>query len=114
VQFRPGVRGFYAFAEAVALPLEPFARRIVRAMLGEQHEALVLLPRGNGKSTLVGALAAHHLLTEPKAAVYLAAASRDRGARRVRVCARLRAAPESRPIERNRAFPRERFSTQMG
>lgn len=37
----------------------------------------VLLPRGNGKTTLMAALAVHHALTVPRPAVYVAAASRD-------------------------------------
>jgi phage terminase large subunit-like protein len=77
VPIRPGVRGFYAFAAAVGLQLEPFQRRIVRMVLDGEPESLVLLSRGAGKSTLVGALAVHHLLTVPRAAVYVAAASRE-------------------------------------
>jgi phage terminase large subunit-like protein len=75
--FGRGLRGFYDFAEAVGLDLEPFQRKVAAAVLGEQHEALVLLPRGNGKSTLLGAVVVHHLLTTPQASAYLAAASRD-------------------------------------
>jgi hypothetical protein len=41
------------------------------------RELLVLLPRGNGKSRLIGTMAVYHLLTTEKPAVYLAAASRD-------------------------------------
>ncbi len=37
----------------------------------------MLLPRGNGKSMLMGALAVHHALTVPRPAVYIAASSRD-------------------------------------
>jgi len=71
-----GYGGFLDFARAVGLDLEPFQRRIARAAL-EARELLVLLPRGNGKSRLVGTLAVHHLLTTPRPAVYVAAASRD-------------------------------------
>lgn len=75
--FGRGLRGFYAFAEAVGLRLEPFQRKIARTLFAGQRETLVLLPRGNGKSTLLGAVAVHHLLTTPRASAYLAAASRD-------------------------------------
>lgn len=68
---------FEAFCGRVGLDLEPFQRRIVRALFAGQRELLVLLPRGNGKTTLLAALAVHHLLTVPKPAVYVAAASRD-------------------------------------
>jgi phage terminase large subunit-like protein len=76
VTFQAGISGFYRFAEAVGLPLEPFQRRIARTVLGAT-ESLVLLPRGNGKSCLIAALAVHHLLTERRAAVYVAASSRE-------------------------------------
>ena len=74
--FRPGPRGFYEFADAVELPLEAFQKRIVRTALGAT-ESLILISRGNGKSRLVGALAVHHLLTERRAAIYIAASSRE-------------------------------------
>lgn len=73
---RPGLRGFLAFAGAVGLNLEPFQRRIVRHAFSAD-ETLVLISRGNGKSCLIGCLAVHHLLTTDKAAIYLAAASRE-------------------------------------
>jgi phage terminase large subunit-like protein len=75
--FSPGYRGFLRFAEAVGLRLEPFQRKIARTLFAGQRETLVLLPRGNGKSTLLGAVAVHHLLTVDRAAIYVAAASRD-------------------------------------
>lgn len=71
------VADFEAFCAPVGLRLEPFQRRIARLLFGPAHETLVLLPRGNGKSALVGAYAVHHLLTVPQASVYVAAASRD-------------------------------------
>ncbi|MDQ3678645.1 MAG: hypothetical protein M3401_17910, partial [Actinomycetota bacterium] len=65
------------FCAQVGLQLEPFQRRIVRAANGPERELLVLLPRGQGKTTLLAALALHHLLTVENAAVYCAASSRD-------------------------------------
>lgn len=68
---------FVDFCARVGLELEPFQRRLARLLLGPQPEALVLLPRGNGKSALLGAYAVHHLLTVPQASVFIAAASRE-------------------------------------
>src|SRR5215211_4766449 len=66
---------FVRFAEAVGLRLEPFQRRIAKA--AGARELVVLLPRGQGKTTLMAAVALHHLITVPSAAVYCAAASRE-------------------------------------
>ncbi len=68
---------FTAFCARVGLDLEPFQVKIARAALTGPPELLVLLPRGNGKTTLLAALAVHHLLTDATPAVYIAAASRD-------------------------------------
>jgi phage terminase large subunit-like protein len=75
--FEPGYSGFCDFAAAVDFELEDFQRKIAATCLGEQAESLVLVPRGHGKSRLGGTLAVHHLLTEPQAAIYVAAASRE-------------------------------------
>lgn len=68
---------FEAFCERVDLALEPFQKRIVRAIYGEQHELLALLPRGQGKTTLLAAIAVFELMRTERPAVYVAAASRD-------------------------------------
>ena len=65
------------FCCRVGLDLEPFQRMIVEALTGDEHETVILLPRGQGKTSLVAALALHHLVTTPSAAVYCAAASRE-------------------------------------
>jgi phage terminase large subunit-like protein len=75
-RFGSGYRGFLRFASSVGLDLEPFQRRIVRTVFGAD-ESLVLISRGNGKSCLIGCLAVWHLLTTPRAAVYLLASSRE-------------------------------------
>jgi phage terminase large subunit-like protein len=75
--FSPGYDGFCDFAAAVDFDLQDFQRKIAATCLGEQAETLVLLPRGHGKSRLGGTLAVHALLTEPRAAIYVAAASRE-------------------------------------
>ena len=69
---------FRRFCERVlGLRLEPFQRLILREFFAGRRELLVLIPRGNGKTTLFAALALFHLLTEPQPAVYVAAAGRD-------------------------------------
>src|SRR5215217_7959195 len=68
---------FKHFCAAVGLTLEPFQDLIADALTGPDAEAVILLPRGQGKTSLVAALALHHLVTTPDAAVYCAAASRE-------------------------------------
>ncbi len=45
----PGYPGLVAFAEAAGLRLEPFQRRILRAVLGPEAEALILLRGAPGR-----------------------------------------------------------------
>jgi phage terminase large subunit-like protein len=68
---------FAPFCRLVGLDLEPFQRRIAKAASGPEREFVGLLPRGNGKSTLLAAIGVHHLLSVEKAAVYVAASSRE-------------------------------------
>jgi phage terminase large subunit-like protein len=68
---------FADFCKLIGLELEPFQRRIAKAISGSQRETVVLIPRGNGKTHLLAAIALHHLLTVEGAAVYCAAASRE-------------------------------------
>src|SRR5437868_13564872 len=70
-------RTFSTFCEVVGYRLEPYQRKIARAAFAPERELLVLLPRGNGKTTLMAALAVHHLLTAQRPAVYCAASSRE-------------------------------------
>jgi len=73
---RPSARFGRFAADHCGLRLEPFQLEVVDSVL-THRETLVLLPRGNGKTTLSAALALYALLGTPGAAVYLAAASRD-------------------------------------
>jgi phage terminase large subunit-like protein len=68
---------FRHFCAEIGLGLEPFQRRIAAAAAGPESELVVLLPRGNGKTTLLAAIALHHLVTVERAEVYCAAASRE-------------------------------------
>jgi phage terminase large subunit-like protein len=57
--------------------LEPFQQRILDDFFEGARETLVLLPKKNGKTTLLAALAIYHLLTTPDAECVIAAASRE-------------------------------------
>jgi phage terminase large subunit-like protein len=82
-QCPPGLRGFYAFTEALGVELAPFQKRIARAVLtGPERETAVLLPRGCAKTSTAALFSLHHLLVTPKAAVHIGAASRDQA----RIC----------------------------
>lgn len=67
------------------LTVEPFQRTIAAELLGGTRELLVLMPRGQGKTTLLAALALDHALTVPNPEVYIAAAARDQAAIMLRV-----------------------------
>jgi phage terminase large subunit-like protein len=57
--------------------LEPFQREIAADVLSGVRETLVLIPKGNAKTTLLAGIALHHLLTVPDASVPIGAASRE-------------------------------------
>jgi phage terminase large subunit-like protein len=67
--------GFRGMCNRIGLELEPFQRRIVRAFRDCELELVVLLPKGQGKTTLLAALALHHLIGTERAEVYCVAAS---------------------------------------
>jgi len=68
---------FAGFCKLIGLDLEPFQRKIASAAGGPERELAVLIPRGNGKTTLLAAISLHHLVTVERAEVYCAAASRE-------------------------------------
>ena len=51
--------GFESFAAASGLRLEPFQKRISKAIAGPERECVALVPRGQGKTALLA------LLTRP-------------------------------------------------
>jgi phage terminase large subunit-like protein len=72
---------FRRFAEGwLDLRVEPFQVQIVREVFSERRETLVLLPRGNGKSTLLAAIGLWHLLSAKQPQVAVGAASREQAA----------------------------------
>jgi phage terminase large subunit-like protein len=78
----PDLERFVRFCSKLQLAgkpfiLEPFQRRILRDYFGGTRQTLAILPKKNGKSTLVAALAIYHLVTTLDAEGYIAANSRD-------------------------------------
>ena len=77
-QVPPILERFEDFCAEVGLGLEPFQLEIAAAALDPGcRELLVLIPRGNGKTRLVGALAVFHLLTVEDAQVVVGSSSRE-------------------------------------
>jgi phage terminase large subunit-like protein len=78
-----GLEGFAAFCQELTLEdgrsfqLEDFQRQMLADYFGGATESLILLSKKNGKSTLLSALALHHLLVTEDAECVIAAASRD-------------------------------------
>jgi hypothetical protein len=72
---RPGMKGFLAFCELIGFGTEPYMRRIARAYFGTAREISVVLPRGNGKTTVAALIALHHLLTVKGASIVVGASS---------------------------------------
>jgi phage terminase large subunit-like protein len=60
-----------------AMVLEPFQRDMLSDYFDGATETLILLPKKNGKSTLLAAIALFHLITTPDAECVVGAASRD-------------------------------------
>lgn len=66
--------------------LEPFEHTILTDFFAGASETLVLLPKKNGKSTLLSAVALFHLLTTDDAECVIAATSRDQASLILRQC----------------------------
>lgn len=72
--------GELTLEDGEALELYPGQRVMLRDFFAGTTETLILVPKKNGKSTLLAALALHHLLTVEDAECVIAAASRDQAA----------------------------------
>jgi phage terminase large subunit-like protein len=59
------------------MTLEPFQRRMLADFFAGSTETAILIPKKNGKSTLLASLALYHLLVTPDAECVIAAASRE-------------------------------------
>jgi phage terminase large subunit-like protein len=75
MEFSPGVQGVVELADLVGVDLEPFQLEILATVFGPQAEALILIPRGAGKTTLMALAVLHHLIVTEDAKIYVAAAS---------------------------------------
>ena len=80
ISSRERLERFERFCGRLGLELEPFQKRICREVFAGRRELLILLPRGNGKTTLLAALALFLLITTEEPKIYLAASSRDQAA----------------------------------
>jgi phage terminase large subunit-like protein len=70
-------RRFIVLDNGRPFELEPFQRLILAGFFAGVTEILVLLPKKNGKTTLLAALALYHLIYTPDAACYIAASAKD-------------------------------------
>jgi phage terminase large subunit-like protein len=83
---RPEVAGFERFAGTLTLDsgqrmqLADFQRFLLEPYLAGATESVLSTPKGQGKSTLLGALALYELLSAPESDIIIAAASRDQAA----------------------------------
>jgi len=68
---------FERFCRLIGLKLEKWQRDLVGEALSPRRELIVLIPRRNGKTTLMAAVALFRLLKDSDAAIVLAAASRE-------------------------------------
>lgn len=73
--FEAFCRKFLVLDNGKPLRLEPFQRTILAAYFDGVTETLVLLPKKNGKTTLLAALALYHLVYTADAACYIAASA---------------------------------------
>jgi len=83
---RPAVDGFERFAGTLTLDsgqrmqLADFQRFLLEPYLAGATESVLSTPKGQGKSTLLGALALYELLSAQESDIIIAAASRDQAA----------------------------------
>jgi phage terminase large subunit-like protein len=74
--------------------LENFQRLIVEEIFSDRRETVVLIPRGNGKSTLLAAVALWMLLRQPDGRIVIGAASRDQASVLFDICREMATHPE--------------------
>lgn len=71
---------FLTVEDGTPLALHDFQRRMLADLFAGVRETVILVPKKNGKSTILGALALFHLCTTRDAECVIAAASRDQAA----------------------------------
>lgn len=74
--FEAFCRKFIVLDNGKPFELEPFQQVILRGYFAGVTETLVLLPKKNGKTTLLAALALYHLIYTPNANCYIAASAK--------------------------------------
>lgn len=78
VQAMPyGLRGFRAFCRVLGLKIHAYQAFMLAFYFAGVTELVIVIPKKNGKTTLLAALALYHLLMTPKAECVIGAASRD-------------------------------------
>jgi phage terminase large subunit-like protein len=106
-----GLRGFSAFCKLLrledgsAFKLEPFQKALVALYFFGVTELIIIMPKKNGKTTLMAALALYHLLMTPGAECVIGAASEEQAAIIYRQARKmvLRAGLDRRPLGRDRS-----------
>lgn len=97
------------------LEIHGYERRMLTDLFGGVRETLILIPKKNGKSTLLGALAIYHLVTTPDAECIIVAASRDQASIMLRQAARfVRQSPSGKLRDRLWVKQREIVDREMG
>ena len=89
---------FSRFFAMLGYELEPFQREIVTECFSSRRETLVLIPRANGKSTLLAGLAVWELLKRPNAQIVVGAASREQASVLFDIAREMAAHPEIAPL----------------
>ncbi len=69
--------GLIDTVEGPKMKLEGFQKLIFFAHFAGVPEVLVLIPKGNGKTTMLAALSIFHMLTEPNPRVFIGASTKD-------------------------------------
>ena len=102
---------FERFFGLVGFELEPFQRQIAEEVFSPRRETLILEPRGNGKSTLLAALALFELLSTPNPQIAVGAASREQAGTLFEIARAMAAHPE---IARRVELTRREIRTPTG
>jgi phage terminase large subunit-like protein len=76
---RAEVERFARFCSVVGIELEDFQRLVVAEVFSGRREVLTLVPRKNGKTTLIACLVLWHLLTVAEPWVIAAASNHQAG-----------------------------------
>jgi phage terminase large subunit-like protein len=75
-----GLRGFRRFAKLLGLKVHPFQAYLLGFYFAGVIELVILIPKKNGKTTLLSVLALYHLLMVPRAEAVIGAASKEQAA----------------------------------